>query len=160
MRIDGGDADAVAGQRLEDVGVDRRELLRDVNDPRLAGGQAQSFDDARVRAGADAGDRQAADIRSNIVSMWMKSAPPSAIADTCSANASTSAERSTSPVASRRPLGPTEPATSADSLAASTARRAPRRFTSRTRSPRPCSSSAKRLPWNVLVCMAPAPAST
>ena len=99
------------------------------------------------------------------VSMMIRSTPPSSRPSACSAKTSTSSRKRILPrlgssEAGRKPVGPIEPATKRSSPTASRAISAARRLISSVFSPRPHSSSLRRLAWKVSVSTTSAPAST
>ena len=98
-----------------------------------------------------------------IVSTAKRSTPPSASAAACSRNASKYSSSVVSPSGSysagSRLVGPIDPATKPAAGATERARRAPRSFSSRVRSPIRYSLSFRRLPPNVLVSTIWLPAS-
>ena len=99
------------------------------------------------------------------VSIMIRSAPPCTRPVACSVKTSTSFANEMSPSvgsseAGRKPVGPIEPATQRSSPTARRAISAALRLISSVCSPRPHSSSLRRLPWNVSVSTTWAPAAT
>ncbi len=99
------------------------------------------------------------------VSMMMRSAPPSTRPRACSSKMPTSSGKRICPSvgsseAGRWPVGPIDPATKRSSPTARRAISTALRLISSVCSPRPHSSSFRRLAWNVSVSTTCAPAST